>query len=362
MKHITDRTLEMLEDRVHVQEARLADHEARLTALTNQALNPFDQGNNQSFQSNQSNNQSTGLTPLLSLPSMPMSNPSIAQPLPDIGPSSTGSHGPGSGGPFDFTAHTVNSFGGPSASPSGLSTTSFHDPGVLPPPDIVYDLINLFWTHIHPWAPILAPIPIQTQPPWNIVVHAIVVVTLRYSFDPRLEGKHDMYKRAAKQHVLSHAIESTSISSVQALALLALDLIGSDQGPSSWGILALLTRSAVHLGLTTEDESLTNNAGLSNGGTSGLSNKAPTPSLSRTSIIPPAANWEEDECRRRLYWLIFSLDRYACAATGWDFALPDFDVNRRLPCADKLWAKQVRQVVLSTSALFPTFRRILNCC
>lgn len=203
------------------------------------------------------------------------------------------------------------------------SAGSFLDPLVLPPDDIVRDLIALYFSHIAPWAPILPPQ--QFNAPWSIVVYAIVVVSLRLSTDPRIAGTKQQLRAAAKSHVLSHAIESTSIASVQALALLALDLIGSEQGPSSWGILALLTRSAVHLGLVTEDEG------------AGQATRVPN-NLSRTSIIPPAHDWREDEARRRLFWLIFSLDRYACASTGWDFALPDFDIRRRLPCSDEIWA------------------------
>ena len=261
----------------------------------------------------------------------PISSPRVSTSLPEMGPPSlpATSSAP-SAGPLDFIGQS-SAFGGPMASPSGHSATSFHDPNVLPPPDIVNDLITMFWSNIHPWAPILSPTPLPHAQPWDIIVHAIVVVTLRLSTDARLEGKKEHYKRAAKQHVLSHAIESTSISSVQALALLALDLIGSEQGPSSWGILALLTRSAVHLGLTSEEDTAS----------SFTPSRAPAPSLSRTSIIPPAADWREDECRRRLFWLIFALDRYACLSTGWDFALPDFDITRRLPCSDDLWARPV---------------------
>ena len=305
----------MLEYQVQKQGARLSEQEARLTAFESSQMQA---------------SASSVINSMLPLSGLPLSTPTMSNlDLSGPAPGSVGGTG-GNGGPLDFVPQTATSFG-PSTSPSGLSTTSFHDPLVLPSHDIVYDLVHLFWTHIHPWAPILAPVPTQYHPPWNIVVHAIVVVTIRLSTDPRLEGKQESYKRAAKQHVLSHAIESTSISSVQALALLGLDLIGSDQGPSSWGILALLTRSAVHLGLTSEDDSPMN----------GYTSRAPTPSLSRTSIIPPAANWEEDECRRRLFWLIFSLDRYACVSTGWDFALPDFDIHRRLPCSDEIWAQSV---------------------
>ena len=231
-----------------------------------------------------------------------------------------------SAGPLDLPSF------GHTTSPGGVSITSFRDPQILPPDDIVRDLIALFFTHIHPWAPIISPTIPHYTTPWSVIVHAIVVVTLRLSNDPRLVTSKQHYKAAAKQHVLSHAIESTSIASVQALTLLALDLIGSEYGPKSWGILALLTRSAVHLGLTLEDESATPQMSVG---------RAPSSSLSRTSIVPPPMDWQEDEARRRLFWLIFSLDRYACVSTGWDFALPDLEVKRRLPCADSIWAGSV---------------------
>lgn len=307
-------------------ESQIMDHEARLLQL----------------------NQWQQNTPAPMLPlSTPISN--MAPPGPGTFPAigsggDPGSMGmsfspadlPGSGGTLDLGSFNTNQ------SPGAGSVTSFLDPQLLPPDDIVRDLISLFFTHIQPWAPIIAP---QTfNAPWNIIVYAIVVVTLRLSNDPRIASTKQQIRQAAKSHVLSHAIESTSISSVQALALLALDLIGSEQGPSSWGILALLTRSAVHLGLIQEDE---HNTGGS------MSGRPPAPSLSRTSIIPAPGNWHEDESRRRLFWLIFCLDRYACVSTGWDFALPDFEIKRRLPCSDELWAQ-------SEWFTTPLFRPVLH--
>lgn len=292
---------------MHQQEERLQDQEARLQQVSQW--------------------QQSGRNNSLSTPMLPLSTPSLAPPaflssgdlsMPGFSPADLPSVP--SAPSLDLGSFNTN------ASPGAASATSFLDPHLLPPDDIVRDLIALYFTHIAPWAPIIQP---QTfAPPWNIVVYAIVVVTLRLSPDPRIASTKMQYRQAAKSHVLGHAIESTSISSVQALALLALDLIGSEQGPSSWGILALLTRSAVHLGLIQEDEG--NGTG-----------RAPAHSLSRTSIIPPPADWREDESRRRLFWLIFCLDRYACVSTGWDFALPDFEIKRRLPCSDELWAQSV---------------------
>ncbi|WVR05478.1 hypothetical protein IAU60_002494 [Kwoniella sp. DSM 27419] len=302
------------EDRLSIQEARLAQiplagpsfsydqHQTPLPdhLLSGGASNPFT-----SIPSTSPIVQTMG-----SMNQLPLSNPFPTDPSP-------------SSGPFDPASFNL------SASPGmGISSpSSFLDPQILPADEIVRDLVALFFTHIHPWAPILSPVRPDLKPPWTIVHHAIVVVTLRLSKDPRIASTKDLLKQRAKQHVVAHAIESTSIQSVQALALLALDLIGSEQGPSSWGILALLTRSAVHLGLAKEEES------------NPWAGPAPIPSLSRTSIIPPPANWHEDESRRRLFWLIYCLDRYACVSTGWDFALPDFDIKRRLPCSDHRWTR-----------------------
>ncbi|KAI9636462.1 fungal-specific transcription factor domain-containing protein [Dioszegia hungarica] len=304
------RRLENLEERIQSYEIRLADQETRLTHVQQSAAGHA--GPSQPF---------PGLAGNTSLyTGLPQPSPMDALVQPTSGSSSANAAMP----PLDFSSF------GPSASPSGHSAHSFRDPNILPPDDIVRDLIGLFFTFIHPWAPIISPILPPFSAPWSIVVHAIVVVSLRYSNDPRLPpSTQATYRQAAKQHVLAHAIESTSISSVQALALLALDLIGSEQGPSSWGLLALLTRSAVHLGLAKEEDAA---------GQPTFGGRAPAPSLSRTSIIPPPADWREDETRRRLFWLIFCLDRYACVSTGWDFAIPDSEVKRRLPCANEIWA------------------------
>ncbi|KIY34495.1 hypothetical protein I305_03279 [Cryptococcus gattii E566] len=331
--------VELLEDRMEGYESRLAEYDARLSQMHvagppiaydldhTPLSDPLHQSNPQEMYpppppGHPGNMSSNSLSGGIGIPTqqIPTSISSvISNPNPfstDLSPSTTG-------GQFDRPSFNVST----SPNVNMSSPASFMDPHVLPSDDIVRDLIGLFFTHIHPWAPILSPSPPDFHPPWNIVHHAIVVVSLRLSRDPRIATSKQLIKQKAKQQVLAHAIESTSISSLQALALLALDLIGSDQGPSSWGILALLTRSAVHLGLSTEEDP---NPWLG---------RTPMPSLSRTNIIPPPSTWHEDESRRRLFWLIFALDRYVCVSTGWDFALPDFDIKRRLPCSDSIWAQ-----------------------
>lgn len=217
--------------------------------------------------------------------------------------------------------------GGPSPqdflSPLGGGFTS--QASILPPDDIVRDLIELYGRRIAPWTFIVSPqVLITSTTPWSLIIYAIVAITLRLSRDERLRGLKERYHDAARQYVIMQAMDDTSVESLQALALLTIDGIGAGQGPKKWGVLATLTRSVAHIDLCTETDTLGGNS---------LSNRP----IARTSIIPPISSWHDDEERRRLFWLIFILDRYTSISTGWEFAINDHDVKRRLPSSDEAW-------------------------
>jgi hypothetical protein len=48
-------------------------------------------------------------------------------------------------------------------------------------------------------------------------------------------------------------------------------------------------------------------------------------------LIQPSNDWTELEERRRLFWIIFMLDRFCSVTAGWDTSLTSDDVHRRLP-------------------------------
>jgi hypothetical protein len=230
------------------------------------------------------------------------------------------------------------------------SATSWYDGTFsMPlPEDLVVDLIKMFLKHIRPWAPILLDEQALYARPWSTPVKAIVVISIRFSSDPRLAGIKEQVRSAARSSVIIDATTSTTFSSIQGLAILALDLIGSGQGPDAWAIIGLLCRSAVHLGLSMEEDNV-----LSTKYTS----TAPVPGLRRTRVASPANTWKEDESRRRLFWLIFCLDRFTCVTTGWEFALPNYDIIRRLPCWDNEWENLVNALNARRSKLI-LFRHI----
>ncbi|RMZ89575.1 hypothetical protein DV736_g3188, partial [Chaetothyriales sp. CBS 134916] len=205
----------------------------------------------------------------------------------------------------------------------------------LPPYDLLYSLVDLFFKQINAWLPLLdrkttldrlfGVSPLEEAD--RVLLHAIVTVTLRLSKDARLTPESRRhYHNTSKQRVQLFGLENSSVRSLQALVILALDVTGDTNGPPGWNLIALISRSVVQLGLSVET-------------TSSLA--APVyPSIAtlRASVLPEAKTWIEDEERRRLFWAVYLLDRYATIATAFEFALDEREMDRRLPCRDDLFA------------------------
>ncbi|RYP04977.1 hypothetical protein DL764_004103 [Monosporascus ibericus] len=206
----------------------------------------------------------------------------------------------------------------------------------LPPYDLLYALADLYFKHVNTWCPILHRKttldslfgPSTLDETDRILLHAIVATTLRYSTDPRLtEERRRHYHAISKQKVLLYGIENSSVKSLQAMVILALDLCGDSNGPPGWNIMALITRSVVQIGLAVESNSFS------------VSPNYTSIYTLRAMILPEPKDFIEEESRRRLFWMIYLLDRYATVATAFEFALDDREVDRTLPCRDDLWIK-----------------------
>lgn len=204
----------------------------------------------------------------------------------------------------------------------------------MPPYDLLYGLVDLYFKHINTWCPILHRKttldslfgPSTLQETDRILLHAIVATTMRYSTDARLtEERREHYHNVSKQKVLLYGMENSSVKSLQALVILALDLCGSSNGPPGWNIMALITRSVVQLGLAVETTSLM------------VSPTYTSIYTLRAMVLPEPKDFVEEESRRRLFWMIYLLDRYATIATAFEFALDDKEIDRTLPCRDDLW-------------------------
>jgi len=213
----------------------------------------------------------------------------------------------------------------------------FADPDLgLPPYDLLYALVDLYFEHINSWCPILhrrstldtffGPSPLGEAD--RMVLYAIVATALRFSTDSRLNDlNRKRYHDSSKQKVLLYGLENSSVKALQALVILALDLVGSSNGPPGWKLLALITRSVVQLGLAVESKS------------SLIAPAYPSIYTLRAVTLSEPESWIEDESRRRLFWMVYLLDRYSTIATAFDFALDDKDIDRKLPCKDEFFMK-----------------------
>jgi len=268
--------------------------------------------------------------------------------LPDIlGPISANPTAPDLyGDRMNSIAHMGNGGSAHAASTtsSGMRTSpsikSF-DPG-LPPDDVLYHLIDLYFAQVQPGCPILHRqtlmdsyfnTPISEQQREDIILlYAICAAALRFSTDRRLDVDYKAeFKNNAKQKVIFNALENPSIQSLRAMVIIVLDVVGSTNGPSGWGLLALTTRMAVHLGLNTEPSN--SPAFLM----SGAGKELPSISMWGVGMVPEPKDWIEQEGRRRLFWMVYILDIYTSLGTSLDLTLDENEIERLLPCLDELW-------------------------
>ncbi|KAK5955861.1 hypothetical protein OHC33_003502 [Knufia fluminis] len=250
--------------------------------------------------------------------------------------------------PVDHNAQSVHHYS--EASPAHTQLTSPHSTAAMPPPpqtsysentaplppyDLLYTLVDLYFRHVNVWLPLLdkkstldtlfGPSPLAEAD--KVVLHAIVAVALRFSRDPRLSPENRQhYHNSSKQRVQLFGLENSSIRALQALVILALDVTGNTNGPPGWNLLALISRSVIQLGLSVETTS------------SLAAPMYPSIATLRASVLPDSRSPIEDEERRRLFWAVYLLDRYATVATAFEFALDDKEVDRRLPCRDDLFS------------------------
>ncbi|EUC29932.1 hypothetical protein COCCADRAFT_105218 [Bipolaris zeicola 26-R-13] len=211
-----------------------------------------------------------------------------------------------------------------------------HADADFPPYDLLYGLVDLFFKHINTWCPILhrqstlnslfGDTPLDDAD--KIILHSVVATTVKFSTDQRLTPeKRTRYHKNSKEKVLLYGIENSSVKSLQALVILALDVVGCSNGPPGWNLLALITRSVVQLGLSVESYSPS------------VAPQFASIYTLRAMTLPEPKDWIEEESRRRLFWMIYVLDRYATVATAFEFALDDKEIDRRLPCRDDLYAR-----------------------
>ncbi|KAI5457551.1 fungal-specific transcription factor domain-containing protein [Mariannaea sp. PMI_226] len=199
---------------------------------------------------------------------------------------------------------------------------------VLPPMPMLRELITIYFSHIHPWIPILHGPMFETalqssdNQPSEIILQAITAATIK--FYPLDHSTQEWYHSRCHDAVVLACMDRFSVETLQASIILAFNTTGSGKGPRSWSIVASATRIVEQLGLAVEEEDA-------------VQNKL----LNRIGFLPPAKNWTEAEGLRRIFWCIFLLDRFCSVSTGWNTSLTSTDIKRRLPVEGCFWRDQV---------------------
>jgi hypothetical protein len=214
------------------------------------------------------------------------------------------------------------------------STVGISEPD-LPPYQVLHNLVDIFFRNVFTWAPILNGDTISAilsgsysslNEEDNILLHAIVAITLRFSEDSALtEESRFRYREISKQKVHIFAVGTSRIKILQALALLAADALGNSDGPEGGKILALLVRSVVELNTGAEKSVLSE----------------PSPGSSTSNYYRAAEalhprDWIEDEGRRALVWFVYMLASYATVGATPDFTFGEGSMDMLLPCRNDL--------------------------
>ncbi|KAL6812035.1 fungal-specific transcription factor domain-containing protein [Trichoderma sp. SZMC 28015] len=202
----------------------------------------------------------------------------------------------------------------------------------LPPQEIMDELVELFFDLVYPWAPLFFK-PSFTANMYTserqILLHGIAIVAFRFwrKPDPPLETR-EAYVKASRDFILLKTIDTCTLISTQALTLLAIDTIGQGQGPRTWNVMSMLVTAAKHLGLSKNPSSSTieTNTPL-------VRNEDPDDGLD-SSII-------EMEERRRLFWVIYSIDRLSSVSHGQPGGTDTRNIRLPYPVNDEDWGQSV---------------------
>ncbi|KAH8893635.1 hypothetical protein GQ53DRAFT_780440 [Thozetella sp. PMI_491] len=202
---------------------------------------------------------------------------------------------------------------------------------VLSSPDMVEELLDSYFEHIHPWIPILHEAQFRKnildehgRNRNSIILHAIIVAALRLvegesAFVP-VEQIVDVV-RGSRDTVVLNAMDDLTLQNLQALIIITFTDISQGETSKAWSTIGSLTRTVQYLHLSIEEPGLDDRATL-------------LPNL--PSLAAPQS-WIEEEERRRVFWNIFLLD-------SWNVSLTADDVCRRLPVDGGLWRRSLPAV------------------
>ncbi|OIW32798.1 hypothetical protein CONLIGDRAFT_660573 [Coniochaeta ligniaria NRRL 30616] len=193
----------------------------------------------------------------------------------------------------------------------------------LPALPLLEAVVEAHFRTLHHWMPILHETRFRAKLKDGQERARLAVLFHALDFGMALEDAERQI-RISRRAVMLNAMESLSLENTQALVFLAFDYMGSGDVTKAWPIIGSLTRTVNYLQLTVEPDDDSRKQQL----------------LRSLSILEKPQDWTDSEGRRRLFWVIFLLDRICSVSSGWHTSLTSDDMHRRLPCSGGLWARE----------------------
>jgi hypothetical protein len=291
------------------------DVERRLRDLE-QKVNRMDQGLHNSRLASDAPEQETS-APGLHVPNTDEQPWAVPRPAPSEARVGMTSLSPSAVGPIPFPTSTVPVVSG--AMPARQD---------LPPAEIMVDLVELFFTHVYPWAPLFEKLSFMAnmwQQERELLLHGIVVCASRF-WEKRAPSPNALYGQlqTSVSRLTLGCLETSSLVTTQALTLLAIDAMAQGPGTKIWMVRSMLNAAVQQLGLGKEQFPRTPEVSTPMVGNDGLDGTLETSHIA-------------SEERRRLFWTIFSVDHFASVALGQPSAIPPRTIKLRYPGLETQW-------------------------
>ncbi|KAH7159512.1 putative Zn(II)2Cys6 transcription factor [Dactylonectria estremocensis] len=169
----------------------------------------------------------------------------------------------------------------------------------LPEGEALEEVLKSYFSHVHPWMPIIHESRFRQRlsddaerGKLHLVLQSMIIVVSRYIEDDFEFSSDSTSQEKAEGHrdwVVSKAMKHLSVENLQALLIIAFN----DATSQAWPLVGSLTRMADYLQLTVEHD------------------EPQRPSYSQPyKSLSTAKDWTEAEERRRVFWNVFSLDRF----------------------------------------------------
>ncbi|TEB23521.1 hypothetical protein FA13DRAFT_1778290 [Coprinellus micaceus] len=191
------------------------------------------------------------------------------------------------------------------------------EPYEFPPPDLLNELVELFFTHINTYIPLLhRPTFVRgiesglhlKDPRFGGTVLGVCATASRYSNDERvlLEGTDSLHSCGFKYHKQLRIFHESSLRAPNLYELQTL--VGSSTPEKCWFLVGFGLRAALDIG---------------------LNRKA-------NDNRPPTA---EDELRKRVFWALVIAESVISSTVGRppSITLVDFDCELPIDCDDEYW-------------------------